>query len=176
MFPCGGQFRNAILEVELEGGGATHEPPEPALIEGYVREALDLINRRLAAINDESFSESKASEAIEVAAYALWRFNWIHPFAGGNGRTARALTYLVFCIDYGGMVPGKPSMPTIIAGRRREYELALRAADAADLDGREDLHPMRALVGGAIVEQLQQALITAHSELARLQALAKLLP
>jgi choline-glycine betaine transporter len=26
----------------------------------------------------------------ELAAYTLWRMNWIHPFTEGNGRTARA--------------------------------------------------------------------------------------
>jgi hypothetical protein len=29
----------------------------------------------------------------ELAAYGLWRLNWIHPFVEGNGRTARAVCY-----------------------------------------------------------------------------------
>jgi Fic family protein len=37
--------------------------------------------------------------AIWRAAYALCRLNWIHPFAGGNGRTARAFSYLIICLD-----------------------------------------------------------------------------
>ena len=28
-----------------------------------------------------------------LAAYVLWRLNWIHPFIEGNGRTARATCY-----------------------------------------------------------------------------------
>ncbi|MBL8221394.1 MAG: Fic family protein, partial [Bryobacterales bacterium] len=27
----------------------------------------------------------------------MWRLNWIHPFFGGNGRTARSASYLVLC-------------------------------------------------------------------------------
>jgi Fic family protein len=45
------------------------------------------------------------SSALERAAYAQWRFNWIHPFAGGNGRASRALTYLIVCMNEERMLP-----------------------------------------------------------------------
>jgi hypothetical protein len=32
--------------------------------------------------------------AIHLAAYLMWRLNWIHPFADGNGRTARMTSYV----------------------------------------------------------------------------------
>jgi len=31
---------------------------------------------------------------LHLAAYTLWRMNWIHPFVDGNGRTSRAVSYL----------------------------------------------------------------------------------
>lgn len=31
------------------------------------------------------------SDAVTLAAFALWRLNWIHPFVNGNGRTATAV-------------------------------------------------------------------------------------
>ena len=69
--------------------------------------------------------------AMSAAAYALWRFNWIHPFAGGNGRTARALAYLILCIDMGRCVPGIPSIPTRMAAQQQDYIQALRRSDEA---------------------------------------------
>jgi Fic family protein len=71
------------------------------------------------------------------AAFALWRLNYIHPFPGGNGRTARALCFLVLCIEAGGMFPGNPSLPTLIKGRKQQYLVALQATDAAWKGGGE---------------------------------------
>src|ERR1700691_2453032 len=45
------------------------------------------------------------SNAIHLAAYILWKLNWIHPFADGNGRTARAVSYAVLCIKLDGLLP-----------------------------------------------------------------------
>ena len=42
-----------------------------------------------------------------LAAYALWRLNWIHPFVEGNGRTARAACYYLICMKAGRLLPGK---------------------------------------------------------------------
>jgi Fic family protein len=91
-------------------------------------------------------NDSSQSPLIR-AAYARWRFNWIHPFAGGNGRTSRALAYLVVCIDFGRCVPGSPSIPTRIAALREDYVAALRSADAADAEGKESILDMARLVG-----------------------------
>jgi Fic family protein len=32
-------------------------------------------------------------DALDAAAFALWRLNWVHSFKNGNGRTARAFAY-----------------------------------------------------------------------------------
>jgi Fic family protein len=96
--------------------------------------------------------------AVDRAAYALWRFNWIHPFRGGNGRSARALCYLVICIDMGLVPPGQPQFPTVIYENRAEYVRALRVADSSVREGRSpDLAPMRVVVESAIVRQLASA-------------------
>src|SRR5450432_3837874 len=42
-----------------------------------------------------------------IAAYALWRLNWIHPFVEGNGRTARAACYYLICLKQGRLLGGK---------------------------------------------------------------------
>lgn len=99
--------------------------PEPALVPGLVREMLGRVN---------DFSRS----ASQRAGYAMWRCNWIHPFAGGNGRTARALAYLAMCVDFGRLVPGNPSFPTRISNARDEYVETLRKDDQGAQFGHED--------------------------------------
>lgn len=145
LYRCGGQYRNVTRDAKLDGGGATHVPPEPALVPGLVREALDVIN-------DTSVG------AVERMAYALWRFNWIHPFAGGNGRTSRAIAYFIWCIDMKMMPGGVPTFPTRIADERDAYVEALRAADVGGIHGGPDLEPMMTLIYRALIGQLDAAL------------------
>src|SRR5262245_43669892 len=84
IYPCAGKYRNARIKVRITN--SMHEPPEAAFVPSLVRDAVDWINRE---------QEEGHSSAVTRAAYALWRFNWIHPFAGGNGRTSRAVAYLI---------------------------------------------------------------------------------
>jgi Fic family protein len=135
IYHCGGKFRTARFDPRhdaeelnlgegLRIGGSTHVPPNAASICAYLTDMLDVCN-------------SAKYLPVERAAYALWRFNWIHPFAGGNGRVARAITYLILCMDFEAMLPGKTTMPRLIAKARERYLAALRAVDAkvALLDG-----------------------------------------
>lgn len=100
--------------------------------------------------------------APKRSAYALWRLNWIHPFSGGNGRTARAISYLIVCMDLGAMLPGVPSMPSIISGDRDGYLNALRACDTrwAELPNNDGsptpyvFQPMTRFVWSAFTRQL----------------------
>lgn len=115
IYPCGGQYRDARFELQISD--SSHRPPSPAMLRGLMAEFLDGCNDRSAPAN------------VRMA-YALWRFNWIHPFPGGNGRTARALSYLIFCMDMKGMPPGDTAIPALIARDRDGYITALRAVDA----------------------------------------------
>jgi Fic family protein len=121
IYPCGGSFRTIAVSIT----NSEHQPPHHPLVRAMVADALDWIN-----------GSRGTKPALERASYALWRFNWIHPFAGGNGRTSRALAYLIICADEHAMLPGRPNMPTRIYERRTDYIKALRAADASEkLDG-----------------------------------------
>lgn len=64
-----------------------------------------------------------------LAAYALWRMNWIHPFVEGNGRTARAACYYLMCLRNGALLPGKKIVPERIREDRGPYYAALQDAD-----------------------------------------------
>ena len=78
----------------------------------------------------------------ELAAYGLWRMNWIHPFVEGNGRTARAVCYFLLCGRIGSLLRGQKTLPERIRENRQGYVEALRAADRAWDDGKLDFSEM----------------------------------
>jgi Fic family protein len=145
IYPCGARYRDARMQVKIQN--SPHEIPEPAFVSAFVTEAVEWINR-----------EKTNSSALERAAYALWRFNWIHPFSGGNGRTSRAVAYLIICMDNRAMLPGKPNMPSLIYENRDEYIVALRAVDKAEATGATDLTPMTAFLRKMLTIQLANAI------------------
>ena len=70
-----------------------------------------------------------ARSPIHLSAYVMWRLNWIHPFFGGNGRTSRAVSYLVLLAKLGYVLPGVLSIPEQIVTNRQPYYQALDDAD-----------------------------------------------
>jgi Fic family protein len=142
IYPCGGKYRDAMMDVVIRG--SDHTLPPAAQVPSLVTDLITNLN-----------SERNTVPALDRAAYALWRTNWIHPFAGGNGRTARALCYSVICMDMGLVPPGTPQFPTVIYDNRTAYVQALKAADAAERRrGAPDLTGMREIVEEAIMRQL----------------------
>lgn len=92
---------------------------------------------------------------IHLAAYCMWRLNWIHPFADGNGRTSRTLSYMVLCIRSGYELPGTPTIPVFIVEERTPYFKALDAADAAFAEsGVVDVSLMEILLSQLLAKQL----------------------
>ena len=115
-----GEYRNIPVNVVGPGGGVVHEPPDwqhvPAWMETFFRHLSSVWT---------------SGDALDVAAYALWAINWIHPFRNGNGRTARAFSYACLCLRMGTALPGAPTVIDQIMMNRPQYEAALRAADNA---------------------------------------------
>ncbi len=126
-----GQFRPCDVTV----GAFT--PPQhyrvPTLMDDFVNE----VNRRW-----------ETSGAIQLAAYCLWRLNFIHPFINGNGRTARALCYGVICLKVGALLPGTPLLPELIRQNRPALIAHLRDADAGDMGN------LTSFVGQLVVQQV----------------------
>jgi Fic family protein len=85
----------------------------------------------------------------------MWRLNWIHPFAGGNGRTSRAVSYLVLCAKLGYRIPGTKTIPDQIVDCRAPYYEAL---DAALEKGSIDVRGMEALLTNMLAVQLSSIL------------------
>jgi Fic family protein len=161
IYPCGGTYRDARTKITISD--SEHQAPEAALVPGLIIDLLEYLNTTRGTL-----------PALERAAYALWRLNWIHPFRGGNGRTSRCLTYLIICMDLGMMVPGIPTLPTLIYDKRKEYVKALQSADASLRDAiaaqeklandqrtddpRADLSVMAAYLQDLVTEQMASAI------------------
>jgi Fic family protein len=105
---------------------------------------------------------AKASP-LHLAAYTLWRMNWIHPFVDGNGRTSRAVSYLVLCVRLRYVLPGITTIPELIAKNKDPYYQALEAADKANADGKIDLSEMEKLLEGLLAKQLISVIDAARS-------------
>ena len=105
--------------------GSKHEPVGAHLVPELIEEMCDYVN-----------DQWDASTPLHLAAYIMWRLNWIHPFADGNGRTSRILSYVVLAIRAGAIPPGTPTIPDQIVENRTPYFEALDAADTAWRNGK----------------------------------------
>lgn len=89
--------------------------------------------------------------------------NWIHPFVDGNGRTARAISYVILCVRLGYRLPGTKTIPEQIAKHKTPYYKALEAADVLETEGKLDLSEMEALLESLLAAQLVSVLNDASS-------------
>jgi Fic family protein len=146
IYGCGGKYRSATMDVTIQG--SDHTVPAQWRVPSLVRDMVDWNN-----------AEAPSKSPLERAAFVLWRFNWIHPFAGGNGRTARAISYLIVCMGNRATLPGVPSMPSLIYQNRDKYVAALKAADAKERSGDpETVADMKSFLKDMLTRQLAKAI------------------
>jgi Fic family protein len=91
---------------------------------------------------------------VHLAAYLMWRLNWIHPFVDGNGRTSRIISYVTLCMRLGFRLPGTMTIPEQIENDRSPYFRALDQADAAYKSGEIDVSGMETVIEGLLAKQL----------------------
>jgi len=115
-----GQYRTSGVEVKT-GKRRTFDPPDasevPTLMRNFFRELQAFWPR---------------ADGISAAAFSLWRINWIHPFANGNGRTARAFAYACLCIKAEHLLAGRKLIIDVMRNNAvfyKKYLLALKKAD-----------------------------------------------
>jgi len=144
-----GNYRPADIYIT----GSKHEPPAIAEVPTLVEDLCEYVTN--------NFAERSA---LHLAAYVMWRINWIHPFDDGNGRTARAASYLVLCVKLRNRLPGKPTIPDLIAEKKGPYYEALEAADAAFAAGHLDLSKLEALLESHLAAQLVSAVEEARGQ------------
>ncbi len=133
----GGRFRREPIYV------GDHKPP-------HFKDIDDWMDRFISTVQENWYIWS----ATELAAYVLWRLNWIHPFIEGNGRTARAASYFVLCVRSGNLLRGRKIIPERIRDDRDDYEAALKAADQAWDDGHLDFTIMESYLADLLEAQL----------------------
>jgi fido (protein-threonine AMPylation protein) len=143
IYTCAGNYRTGPVFIR----GTNHQPPAPEEVPALVEELCDYVNGNL------------NRSAIHLAAYLMWRVNWIHPFMGGNGRTSRAISYLVMCVRAGEIFNGTNTIPDQIVACRDPYYAALDAADLAWQDKKVvDVSVMEDLLKGMLAKQLLSAI------------------
>ena len=134
-----GNFRPAAVAIK----GSGHKPISGDDVPRYIEEMLDYLS--------ENWADKTA---IHLCSYAMWRLNWIHPFADGNGRTSRMLSYMVLCGSLRQVLPGTRTIPEQISEDKGPYYAALEAADQCYKRGRVDVSKMEKLLEDYLAVQL----------------------
>ena len=120
----------------------------------HFKEVPNLMDRFFSLVHE---NWELADHPTLLAAHALWRLNWIHPFVEGNGRTARAACYYLLCLRHGQLLPGCKIVPERIRENRRPYYAALQAADVAWEQGHFGIDPLAEYLGALLKQQLTEA-------------------
>jgi Fic family protein len=136
----GGRFREQPIYV------GSHIPP-------HFKEVPELMDQLLSVVHE---NWDVMDHPTLLPAYALWRLNWIHPFIEGNGRTARAACYYLICLRYGGLLPGKKTVPERIRENRPDYYAALQEADRHWADGQFNVDVLAAYLEDLLEAQLSE--------------------
>jgi Fic family protein len=134
-----GNYRPAGIEIQ----GSKHSPPGAHLVPELVEEMCDYVNENWAS-----------ATPVHLAAYLMWRLNWIHPFVDGNGRTSRIVSYVILCVRLGFRLPGTMTIPEQIEKDRNPYFRGLDEADAAYKKGKVDVSAMEEVIEGLLAKQL----------------------
>ncbi len=134
----GGRFREEPIYV------GNHKPP-------HFKDVAGWMDRFISTIQENWYVWSET----ELAAYGLWRLNWIHPFIEGNGRTARAVCYYLICARSGSLLPGRRIVPERIKDNREGYERALIAADREWDNGHLNFSEMEDYLAALLQAQLE---------------------
>jgi Fic family protein len=134
-----GAFRREHIEIS----NTSHQPPPPDDVPRLIDEMCEYV--------EDNWS---SRSPVHLAAYVMWRLNWIHPWADGNGRTSRIASYLVLCVRLGFRLPGSTSIPERIAKDKFPYYDALDAADAAWRNEELNVSKMEGLLEAHLAAQL----------------------
>jgi len=143
-----GNWRPSDIEIR----GSKHKSPAAWEVPERIEELCDYVNGKW---NEKS--------PIHLAAYVMWRLNWIHPFTDGNGRTSRAASYMILCLKLGYRIPGKNTIPDQISANKTPYYKAPEIADNAWEQDRIDLAAMKELLDAMLAKQLLEILTDSRS-------------
>ena len=134
----GGRFRQEPIYV------GDHKPP-------HFKDVSDHMDRYFSFLHENWYVDPHPTL---LAAYALWKLCWVHPFVEGNGRTARAACYYVLCVKNGGLLSGRRIVPERIRDNREPYYEALRTADRHWHEGNLDVTELADYLAESLEAQL----------------------
>jgi Fic family protein len=138
--PLAGTFRNTPVSISK----SQHKPPEAFMVSEEVQHLCEYVNKQWAQ-----------ATAIHLSSYVLWRLNWIHPFSDGNGRTSRAVSYVVLSVKLDSILPGTPTIPEQIAADKAPYYEGLERADQIWRERQTvDVSALEAVLEGMLARQL----------------------
>lgn len=137
-----GEYRPCRVEIR-NGEKVKYVPPEHFRVGALMDDFVNTVNR-----------DWEQTDPVVLAAYVLWRVNWIHPFINGNGRTARAACYFVLCLKVGAWLPGVTLLPELLRVERDRYVLALEEADASHAAGHLTLDALIKLISELVERQI----------------------
>lgn len=146
--PLAGTWRNTKVSI----GKSKHVPPEAAFVSDEIQDMCEYVN------------SNWARNADHLGAYVLWKLNWIHPFADGNGRTARTVSYVVMSAKLDSLLPGAPTIPEQISANKAPYYAALEKADEHYKEGKIDVSELEDMLNAMLAKQLLSAAKQASGE------------
>lgn len=134
-----GNFRPGNVDIL----GSEHQPHGAHMVPELVEDMCDYVNENW-----------EGKTALHLSAFVMWKLNWIHPFSDGNGRTSRAISYLVLCMKLGYKLPGTRTIPAQIAENKKPYYKLLESADTACKAGAVDVSGLEKFLGELLAAQL----------------------
>jgi Fic family protein len=144
-----GRYRPSEVEIK----GSKHKPVPAFRVPELVEQLCDYVN------------DNWERSPIHLAAYVMWRLNWIHPFVDGNGRTTRMISFVVLCAKLGYRVPGTNTIPEQISQNKKPYYDALEQADLAfEKTEQTDITAMEQLLGESLAKQLAGVIRDARTD------------
>ncbi|QQO14061.1 Fic family protein [Bradyrhizobium diazoefficiens] len=146
--PLAGTWRNTKVSI----GKSKHVPPEAAFVSDEIQDMCEYVN------------SNWTRNADHLGAYVLWKLNWIHPFADGNGRTARTVSYVVMSAKLDSLLPGAPTIPEQISANKAPYYAALEKADEHYKEGKIDVSELEDMLNAMLAKQLLSAAKQASGE------------
>lgn len=133
-----GEYRPCSVTIT----NSKHTPPDHYRVQSLMDDFVNEVNHSWNAI-----------DPVYLAAFVLWKINYIHPFINGNGRTARAASYFVLCVKSKAWLPGEIILPQLLRQHRDEYVFALTSADASLGTDSLDLSELHALINRLLKQQ-----------------------
>jgi Fic family protein len=138
------QLHGIAMRGLLTNAGEYRDDPVGLTNSDHVPPPAEHVRPLMGDMYDYVTENWTTKDLVHIGAYAMWRINWIHPFDNGNGRTARAVSYLLMCAKYGALLPAKNTVLQQIIANKTPYYLALRHCDK-EFDRTQDMGCLYAL-------------------------------